>query len=73
VDVAKSKNVKITLREAWVDATQQKVEKVVLKPVRPPTRESTRMSFDEAMLQESPRIIRKGEVIFEVSVPIVNI
>ncbi|XP_064634506.1 uncharacterized protein LOC135492185 [Lineus longissimus] len=67
VEVAKNKKVKTTLREAWVEATQQKVEKVVLKPVRPPTRESSRMSFDEAMWQDcsSPRCDRKGEVIFE--------
>ncbi|XP_074660471.1 uncharacterized protein LOC141912936 [Tubulanus polymorphus] len=53
VDVAKSKKIKTTLREAWVDATQNKVEKALLNPVRPPTREGSKLSIDDIRLEGS--------------------
>ncbi|ESO90584.1 hypothetical protein LOTGIDRAFT_176806, partial [Lottia gigantea] len=64
VDLAKSKKMKSTLKEAWTEATQKKITPI-LAPVRVPTREDCKS-------QKSKR--RKGEVIFDglVTTPVQN-
>ncbi|CAH1787728.1 unnamed protein product [Owenia fusiformis] len=65
VDVAKTKKVKVVLREAWTEATQQKPE-ATLAPVRIPSRGGSReRQLSEENKQFKPVKKMKGEVIFD--------
>ena len=67
LDVAKTKKVKSTLKQAWTDATQKKIERN-LGPVRPPSRDSLRQSGEFNKSPQAKRKSRGGEVIFDVSI-----
>lgn len=62
MDVAKTRKMKTTLKEAWTEATQ-KNKPPELAPVRLPSLDDSRISFKEDAV-----LPRKGEVIFDVSV-----
>ncbi|XP_041365735.1 uncharacterized protein LOC121380819 [Gigantopelta aegis] len=58
VDLAKSRKMKTTLKEAWTEANDKK-QPTNLSPVRAPSREQSRMSAEGINKK------RKGEVIFD--------
>ncbi|XP_046371744.2 uncharacterized protein LOC124145836 [Haliotis rufescens] len=58
VDLAKTRKMKTTLKEAWAEQTHMK-QTTTLAPVRAPSREESRMSMDDCGKR------RKGEVIFD--------
>ena len=71
VDVAKTKKVKATLKQAWSEATQGRA-KDNLGPVRCPS-STSRRSFDGSIPASAPKSPKKGgQVIFDVSISVVQ-
>lgn len=64
IDVAKSKRMKVRLREAWSEATKSR-QQINLAPLRAPSRDDmSRLSMDNGKTEPK---MKKGEVIFDVS------
>nr|KAG5694619.1 hypothetical protein BaRGS_014714 [Batillaria attramentaria] len=66
VDLAKTRKMKTTLKEAWTEATQKK-QTTELAPVRNPSRDGSRLSKRDASPEK-----KKGEVIFDILPPTPN-